>query len=465
MKNVVKVIGFMCLLFCVLAVVYRDLSWKDTSGEYISNTEMQKNTGKNKVDVVFAGSSHVYSGIYPAVLWKDYKIAAFDLSISEQDKNTTYYSLKQFLKKQSPKIVCVEMYGLMFDEHGKEGDLYRNMLSVNPSINDYKLIKESVPEGEEMNYFLRWPIVHTRYRELGKYDFVKRRINFCGNGAVVEDGIETGNVDTEVIKLTDSVELSAKNREWIDNLYALSKEGNFELIFFMTPYQQTAEERYIENGAKAYADSLGIKYIDFKELMGEIDFIPTEDMGDVWHCNTKGALKVTDYFGKYLSGNYILPDHTGEKGYDKWDEDYSHYRQMVQKRELKEKIGTEDIGEVIKNSCNLFVVFSAEGEMGSSYKVLEQFGITEDEYALGGKWIFTDGMLSKVMDNTPGESHIYSVNRYDSFVIQCDVNDNRLINVLFNSEGVNTLYDGMNILIYDKFEEEYLGNFGIPNER
>ena len=76
----------------------------------------------------------------------------------------------------------------------------------------------------------------------------------------------------------------------------------------MTPYQQTAEERYIENGAKAYADSLGIKYIDFKELMGEIDFIPTEDMGDVWHCNTKGALKVTDYFGKYCYFTVVKND-------------------------------------------------------------------------------------------------------------------------------------------------------------
>jgi len=233
----------------------------------------------------------------------------------------------------------------------------------------------------------------------------------------------------------------------------------------MTPYQESVEERYIENGARAYAEELGITYIDFKDLMGELNFVPEEDMGDVWHCNTQGATKITEYFGKYLLDNYNISTHAGEQGYEQWETDYTHYLQMLQKRELKNAIATVEIGEVIKNSSNLIVVLSVEGEPGNSSELMEFFGVPYEEYSTGGKWVFCDGSLQKIMGNNPGESHVYEINRYDSFVIQCDVNDNRLINVLFNGEGINTLYDGVNILIYDTFEEEYLGNYGIPNER
>lgn len=465
MKNITKIVGFICLLFFVLTGVYGVLSWKDTSGAYISNTEQLNNTGKNKIDVVFAGSSHVYSGIYPAILWNDYNIAAFDLSISEQDKNATYYSLKQLLKKQTPEVVCVEMYGLMFDKHGKEGDLYRNILSISPSLDAYNMIKASVSKEETMSFLLRWPIVHTRYREIGKKDFVKNKLNFYSRGSVIEDGIESGNVYEETLTISECVDISEENKAWIDELYELSVKEGFELVFFMTPYQETADERYIENGARAYAERLGIKYIDFKELMGELNFIPEEDMGDVWHCNTQGAAKISKYFGKYLLDNFNISTHKGENGYEQWENDYTHYLQMLQKRELKNVKASVLIAETIKNSSNLIAVLSVEGEPGTSTEVLESFGVSYDEYAKGGKWIYRDGILQKVMENNPGESHVYEINRYDSFVIQCDVNDNRLINVLFNGEGINTLYDGVNILIYDTFEEEYLGNFGIPNER
>ena len=71
----------------------------------------------------------VYTSIYPAILWQDQGIAAFDMSVSEQDKNCSYYCLKELLKTQTPSVVCVEMYGLMFDSHSRKGDEYRNILA------------------------------------------------------------------------------------------------------------------------------------------------------------------------------------------------------------------------------------------------------------------------------------------------------------------------------------------------
>ena len=75
------------LLFTILVVwavwgSYRILSWKDTTGGYLSSTQQLSHTGEGLIDVLFLGSSHCYCSVYPDYLWRDSGIASFDLAIS-----------------------------------------------------------------------------------------------------------------------------------------------------------------------------------------------------------------------------------------------------------------------------------------------------------------------------------------------------------------------------------------------
>jgi len=40
------------------------------------------------------------------------------------------------------------------------------------------------------------------------------------------------------------------------------------------------------------------------------------------HLNSKGAVKFTKYFSKYLSENYHFEDKRGQEAYHEWDEAY-----------------------------------------------------------------------------------------------------------------------------------------------
>ncbi|MGI5850084.1 MAG: hypothetical protein ACOX8Q_08505, partial [Christensenellales bacterium] len=53
------------------------------------------------------------------------------------------------------------------------------------------------------------------------------------------------------------------------------------------------------------------------------------DFYDARHTNIKGAIKYTNYFGKYLLDNYHLEDHRGDDRYSSWDESYKKYIEIV----------------------------------------------------------------------------------------------------------------------------------------
>ena len=48
---------------------------------------------ENSLDFIFLGSSRMYSAVNPAVLWKNYGMAAYDFCCNEQSYSITYYYL------------------------------------------------------------------------------------------------------------------------------------------------------------------------------------------------------------------------------------------------------------------------------------------------------------------------------------------------------------------------------------
>ncbi len=464
MKNrIVKILAFSCLLCIVICSVYKVLSWKDTSGDYISVIEQMNNTNDNLIDVVFVGSSHVYRGIYPSVIWKEKGYSAFDLSVSEQNKYNAYYNLIELLKKQSPKIVFVEAYGLMFDKNEMPGNLYRNLLAVNPGINSVKMINETITDNEEdrMMFLTGWPLMHTRYRELQKYDFIPNPANEYLRGAVIMNGVESASIDEEMIKNKEKTQISDSNRLWIDRLSELAKKENFELVFFMTPYEESHAERKIENGAVEYIESLGYTYIDLKDHMNEMDFVPERDMGDVWHCNLEGARKVSSYLANYIDDNYAVEDHRGNKDYYQWDLDLKHYEHVLLERRINLAASTEELIELVDSNPDLTIVLSLDGEYYYALPYMEMFGINPEDCANGGKWIISGGSASKIMDNTPGETHYFELNTYETITIRYRGTADCTGDVLIGKDEVNQYSDGLNIIIYDNFEEKYLGTYTV----
>lgn len=464
MKNVVKSVLFVLLFLLSVRGVYRVISWKDTTGGYLSSVQQLQHTGDDLIDVFFVGSSHCYAGVYPDFLWRDSGIAAFDLAISGQDKWSSYYTLKEGLKTQSPKVVFADIYGLLFEGYGVEGNKYRNLLSFGPTAENMALIEKTVGKEDRWMYFLRWPVVHTRYRELQKHDFVQYEPSVYGRGACFQ--WETGEGPyLEIARSCDKIgELSEDNVLWLDAMTALAKEEGFTLVFFAAPMYVNEEQQSIFNAAARYAEEREIDLIDFGKLSDETGLDSGRDFCDVMHCNAYGAAKITEYFRGYLTEHFELTDHRSKKEYELWDLSYRYYCRLEAEREY---LAAESMDAYLARAMedeDVTVILNLEGpweeysqELCRSLGIL---GICEKDYPRGGRWIYCNGENTFSMSST--DLQVYCLDLSDTDTLRLEnrsekYGESMAANVMINRTPYGRYFSGMTALIYDNFTGKVIG--------
>lgn len=285
------VLGFVIIAAACLHKIYDVLRWKDTTGGYLSSIDQLYNTDDDLIDLVFLGSSHCYFGIHPELLWEEKGIAGFDLAVSAQDRTSAYYQLRELLKTQHPKVVVADIYGICYEKHMVESNVYRNYLSMKASLNSIEHIM-TYPEQETREELLtRWPIVHTRYRELKEFDFLSYEPNRIGRGSMPTWNVYAVEEGSSVNRCETVEPLSAQNREWVENMLALSEEEDFELIFILIPWPRGDDKQAIINGFREYISEKEVAFLDLTEL-AETDICAATDWTDPEHLNARGPQKL-----------------------------------------------------------------------------------------------------------------------------------------------------------------------------
>ena len=147
-RNAVKAVCFCMAAAMLYSALYGVFSWKDTGGAYLTNMETFYGLEEDVADVLFCGSSHCYCSVNPAILWGQHGIAGYNLGISGQDFAGTYHGIREALKTQHPRVICLEMYGSAFEGYEDKGNLYRNLLGDKPSLNYWNAVN-ALANGEE----------------------------------------------------------------------------------------------------------------------------------------------------------------------------------------------------------------------------------------------------------------------------------------------------------------------------
>lgn len=455
---------FRVIMFCIalgvaIFITYQVLSLKETSGDYMSSTSQLYSTDDDLIDVAFVGSSHVFTGIYPAVLWQDYGYSAFDMSISGEDINSSYHTIVELLKTQSPQVVCVDLFGLLYEGYGLEGNLLRNALAMKLSSNGYEFLKDIVPEKDIMKYLFRFPIIHTRYRELTKYDFITRPLNKYARGEVYLNNCMSFTMDSfDESKTNDICELSEAHREWIDSLVELADLSGFKLVLYVTPFEITYEQQTIINSAIQYAENRGIDCCDFNKQIEELSVDSMTDFTDKGHLNYLGAYKLTSWFGEWLEENANLVDHRGDMRYWQWMDDEHAYSNYLDSYHMKASGELKDILSIATTNSDMITVLSIDFvsfENVDSYKeTLNNIGITDNDIYDGGMWIYKEGSWTKVLANE-GELPPYYLYisesdalrlHYDAFLSPT--------NISIGIENYNNYGYNVTLLCYDTFLEQ-----------
>ena len=265
------------------------------------------NENDNSLDVVFLGDSESYSAFDPLMMYDNYGFTSYVCGTSLQKLCDTYAILENMYKSQQPKAVVIET-NCMFrpaSPYGETDDKTMNMFS------------KAIPL---MRYHDRWKTL-IPMEEKQKGDDEKHK------GFKYRDGVKpyTGG---EWMKATDICEpLTDCNMKYFEKIRALVEENGSKLILVSVPSPENwTYEKH--NAMKKLADDKEIDFVDLNLYCDKLNInwnTDTRDQGN--HLNYSGAVKVSEYIGKYLSEKEELPDHRGDEDFKGWDELVSRERQ------------------------------------------------------------------------------------------------------------------------------------------
>lgn len=466
-KNLIRkcagTVAFCLVLLLVLGRVYQVLSWKDTAGGYITSTETFYGLERDLVDVVFLGSSHCYCSVINSQLWEDYGIAGYSLSISGQDMAASYYWLKEALKTQKPEVVCLEMYYALFHGYGVEGNLYRNILSHHISPDYLSLVraltdeesgsaqteKKMVSEEDRGSFLTKWPIIHTRYKELQRQDFTGPDVLYIGYTAENGERCQSISRTRDGAPLyTGDETLEIEEEIWLRRIIELTRENGIELCLFLSPMSVTTWEQKQYNYVAELAAEEGIPFLNFVDLWEEIKIDSEQDFLDGGHVNYRGAEKVTAALGKYMAENYDLEDHRGDKRYELWERDAAVREHEFQNMRLQQSTDMDFILYAMTYFTDYTVIMTTNGDYfrETDYLAdrLEPLRIGDDFWGGGGSWIIENEEVTWKTTDRTGDWYM-DRNGADIVVIREEGSSR----VFVDQQEYAGVQDGVNFVFYD----------------
>lgn len=328
MKKVCKKI-FACIIFlCLLSIsVYQVidlLEEKHAREKYQSFFDDETN-----FDVVFMGTSHAYNSVLPQELWREYGITSYNWGYSNCTLAENYYILQDVVKYTEPKLVVVDLYGLIEYDGVGNGKYPPDSIEQQHVQYDAIPLSQSKIEGvkdvfddyeDNEDFLFNFAMFHNRWKELGEKDFVPEYSKQKGAEFLL------GHLTSEwqPKDAFEQIEVDTACFTYLPKITEFCKEQGIELLFVYLPYPAMDVQQDVAYSMEAYFNDLGyckyVNMIDMNIMNPRIDLYK-----DASHLNYIGASKVTSWLGNYIKGSYKIESHKNETGYESWDADYQEY--------------------------------------------------------------------------------------------------------------------------------------------
>jgi lysophospholipase L1-like esterase len=318
---IVKIILFSTLFLSVVFGIFDPYIYGDT--RFRETLEDLKKYNKDEVDIVYCGSSKVFTALNPAIIDEKLQTTSFNLATGSQNLETTAFFLENFLKIHNPRLLVLDVspadnYLLnapgvqpfqleVFDnlpfsekkyEHLIRNYGFNNIINlVSPTIrnhNDWddKLIRRRKFYKEKGNAYVR-----------GYYNNDESFSNPNANYGNYKEEFKEFN--TYRFEYIDGLEkLPKKVDSLLQRIYTIASESNTNLVLVSIPYLSWYKDKngdYLEysSSIKTLANRLEIKYIDLNTHYDTLN-LQFSDFKDVAHLNSKGASKVSLFLAKTL---------------------------------------------------------------------------------------------------------------------------------------------------------------------
>ncbi len=297
---------------------------------------------ENSVETVILGSSVVYHGISPMEMYEAYGISVWDLGSSWQPVSSSYYLLEEAYRLHTESLHTV-----LFDPFEMTRETNESLRRAITDAIKYNDIKFNAyldycdsNVGEALSYTVPLVSYHSRWNEISKPDFEKRRqLRPYLRGYF----LDTDRSDFEVysydeLAIPEYIPDPSVSNEIFENeaLFYFKKiidfcnDHNLKLIIIKTPmslHWSSSDHNAMKNIAETY----GLEFLDFNylPLFDDIGFNYATDLADTDHMNYYGVRKLTAWLGNYLAEECEATDFRGKAGYEFLEKDLKEYRIRV----------------------------------------------------------------------------------------------------------------------------------------
>ena len=336
LHNKIGTLGFFLMGFAIFLGIRGIFG---VSNEYSEHAEMMiegyYEEQENTLDAVFIGNSHIYRYWQSAFAWEEYGIASSALSVSAMPGSTMKNVAIEALKTQKPKVLVLDATAFARKDNA-EKKVYLLLDNMKFSFNYIDMVENycesaGVTGMDKLQYYI--PIIqfHSRWKELGKADFVRTYPSYL-NSCYMESFLTSTIKEREHRATEVRTEIGTNNEADLRDLLEWCTEQEVKVLFLAVPMLRSEEKLGMINRVEDIVKEYGVDFIDYNEveLYESFDFQVTQDFQDTNHTNINGSYKFTKVFGKYLEEQYGLMDHRGETLYASWDEKAREYEELIQ---------------------------------------------------------------------------------------------------------------------------------------
>ena len=287
---------------------------------------------RDSLDAVYLGSSATYTFWIAPLVWERYGIAVHPLSCPQQPFEAAEYLIKEARKTQPDALYIVPISTV--NEEGTLSDVKLHYTAdyMPLSWNKIQMVRTlggymGIGWTEQMEFLLPFIRFHSRWSELEEKDFFDPLVGLKGASFSGRFLSTTSDDISSVYRTTERTgTLSEITQDALDNLMEYCDAEQINVLFIAVPKAQENEYALAQtNTVIETVQARGFPVLDMRSAVEEIGLDLAKDYYNEGHTNIHGAIKVTDYIGKYLVENYGFEDKRGNPAYSSWDEAYDKY--------------------------------------------------------------------------------------------------------------------------------------------
>lgn len=371
-KRIIKILSLVLVLAAIVGVSQRYYMTN------ISNTGIRLRgyylEDPGTLDVVVLGSSEVYSGFNAPEFYKKTGITSYPYAFEGNPATLWKYELREILHTQTPKLLIVEMNGVVYNEDMlyKESSV-RYLADKMTLLPEKKELVSKYGSDPILSYFFPIMKYHGEWLQPDRIRNTLTLLQMDVRGSSTLKGTLSHIKHTKYQHERTDYDPAAERelhpdaeqylREFIDECKA---SGIEHVLFVRFPHRITSDKsiRVLErfNRAGRIVEDLGYEYVDLDQFCLEAGIEKPDDFFDTDHMMLSGQMKLTNYLAEYLLSRYHLePTPLSQKQKEKWEESvkytdafYAYYEDC----KLKPDATTEEVlyeGDDIFKNLNKYL--------------------------------------------------------------------------------------------------------------